>query len=268
LTATKGKARLPGQPKKIFSVVWLRSSLYFVWFLAISVAMHLAALPLLLLPRKAMVWMAQSWSALNLWGLKVFAGLDYEVRGEIPSDGALIAAKHMSMWDTLALYALLHDPVVVLKYELKSIPFYGWCATKADMIFVDRRKHGTALRRMADEATKRIRQGRSLIIFPEGSRRTPGDPPDYKPGVAGIYGQLQTPCVPVALNSGLFWTGPNGFLKRPGRIVVEFLPAIPAGLKRADFMRVLEDRIETCTAKLICEGRQGLSAQALGEKHS
>jgi 1-acyl-sn-glycerol-3-phosphate acyltransferase len=243
-------------------VIWLRSSIYFLWFLLISVAMHLVALPVLLLPRKAMVWMAKSWSALNLWGLKVFAGLSYEVRGEIPKDGALIAAKHMSMWDTLALYALVHDPVVVLKHELKNIPFYGWFAAKADMIFVDRKDRGVALRKMAADAADRIRAGRTLIIFPEGSRKTPGAKPDYKPGVAGIYGQLDISCVPVALNSGLFWTGRGGFLKHRGKVVMEFLAPIPAGLKRAEFMRMLEERIETGTAGLIAEGRRLLAAPA------
>jgi 1-acyl-sn-glycerol-3-phosphate acyltransferase len=242
-------------------MIWFRSSLFFLWFLAISVAMHILALPTLVLPRQAIVFMAQRWSAVNLWGLKILAGLDYEVRGAIPADGVLVASKHMSMWDTLALYMLLRDPVVVLKRELKSIPFYGWFAAKADMIFVDRKGHASALRKMAEEAAVKIRDRRSLIIFPEGTRKAPGDAPDYKPGVAGIYGMAAVPCVPVALNSGLFWTGRGGFLKKRGRIVVEFLPVIPTGLKRAEFMRVLEERIESATARLIREGEALLAGQ-------
>jgi 1-acyl-sn-glycerol-3-phosphate acyltransferase len=235
-------------------VLWLRSALYFVWFVIISVAMHILALPTLILPRKVIVRTAQGWSAALLWGLKYIAGLDYEVRGAIPKNGVLVASKHMSMWDTLALYMLLDDPIVVVKRELKSIPFYGWFVAKADTIFVDRKGHANAFRKMAAHAAKAVGRGRSLIIFPEGSRMKPGAKTDYKSGIAGLYGQLQIPCVPVALNSGLFWTGRSGFLKKRGCIVVEFLPAIPAGLKRAEFMQTLEERIETATARLVNEG--------------
>lgn len=235
-------------------MIWWRSFAYFVWFLLVSVAMHLAALPALILPRKVVVRMAQCWSSLLLWGLKVFTQLDYEVRGSIPKNGLLVASKHMSMWDTLALYALLHDPAVVIKAELQRIPFYGWFATKADMIFVDRKGRGRALRKMSAAADRAVGRGRSLIIFPEGTRRKPGAVPVYKPGIAGLYGHLGVPCVPVALNSGIFWTG---FLKRPGRIVIEFLPSIPPGLPRTAFMQTLQDRIEAATARLVTEGQTG-----------
>lgn len=231
-------------------MTWLRSFLYFLWFLAVSVAMHLAAFPTLLLPRKAVVWMAQNWSRSLLWGLRTFAGLTWQVRGPLPPNGVLVAAKHMSMWDTLALYALLHDPAVVIKAELQRIPFYGWFATKAGMIFVDRKGRARALRKMQAAAARAIGRGRSLIIFPEGTRRKPGEPAAYKSGIAGLYGQLGVPCVPVALNSGLFWTG---FCKRRGTITVEFLPAIPAGLPRGEFMQTLQVRIEQATAALVRE---------------
>lgn len=231
----------------------LRSALYFIWFLSVSLLLHIVALPFLLLPRRAMVTMAQSWSALMIWGLKAFAGLRFEVRGTIPTQPVLIAAKHMSMWDTLALYMLLPDPIVVIKQELKRIPLYGWFATKADMIFVDRRGRASALRQMTAHAARALAIGRSLIIFPEGTRCKPGAPPAYKPGIAGLYGQLGVPCVPVALNSGLFWTGLAGFTKKPGCIVIEFLPAIPPGLERAPFMQALEQEIEGATDRLLAE---------------
>jgi 1-acyl-sn-glycerol-3-phosphate acyltransferase len=230
-----------------------RSVLYFLWFAVISVAIHIAALPALLLPRRLTVWVSQRWSAVLLWGLKAIVNLDYEVRGEIPKGGVLVAAKHMSMWDTMALYLLLNDAVVVVKRELLSIPFYGWYIRRAGVIAIDRSGHASALRQMAAQGRAAIAAGRPIVIFPEGTRKKPGAAPDYKPGVAGLYGQLGVGCVPVALNSGLFW---SGFLKKPGRIVVEFLPAIPAGLKRAEFMRTLEERTETATARLVGEGRE------------
>jgi len=239
-------------------MTFFRSLLFFLWFAVISVAMHVVALPTLILPRRAIVWTSRRWSEAVLWGLKIFARLDFEVRGEIPHEAVLIAAKHMSMWDTVALYLLLYDPAVVVKRELLSIPFYGWYVRKARVIAIDRSAHASALRKMAEAARGAVAERRSIMIFPEGHRMAPGAPPDYKPGVAGLYTQLGVACVPVALNSGLFWTG---FLKKRGRIVIEFLEAIPAGLKRAEFMRQLEGRTEAATAKLVAEGKALLAAE-------
>ncbi len=239
-------------------MTFIRSLLFFLWFAAVSVVLNVGALPALLLPRRATVWAARLWCASTLWGLKAIAGLDFEVRGEVPKQGLLVAVKHMSMWDTLAVYLLLYDPAIVLKRELLNVPFYGWYARKARMIAIDRGAHASALRKMAAQARRAIGDGRSVVIFPEGTRRAPGAAPAYKPGVAGVYGKLDVACVPVALNSGLFWTGPGGFMKKRGRIVISFLPAIPSGLKRAEFMRTLEDRIEGATTALIAEGRRHL----------
>lgn len=230
----------------------LRSILFFAYFCIVSVVMHIAALPTLILPRLAIVRTSQTWSRLVLWGLKVIAGCGYEVRGEIPRGTVLVAAKHMSMWDTIALYLLLDDVCMVVKQELLNIPFYGWYIAKAGVIGIDRSAGAQALRQMAAQAKGAIAQGRPITIFPEGTRKKPGAAPDYKPGVAGLYALLGLPCVPVALNSGQFWTG---FIKRRGTIVIEFLPTIPAGQKRAEFMRELEGRIETSTNKLLEEGR-------------
>jgi 1-acyl-sn-glycerol-3-phosphate acyltransferase len=232
-------------------VTFIRSAIFFVYFVIVSVAMHLGALPTLVMPRRAIVRVSQGWSAVVLWGLKHIAGLTYEVRGEIPRGPVLVAAKHMSMWDTVALFLLLDDTAMVVKRELLAIPFYGWYIKRSGVIAIDRAAAASALRQMAVEAHALAAKGRPIVIFPEGTRKKPGATPDYKPGVAGLYAQLALPCVPVALNSGLFW---SGFRKRPGTIVIEFLPAIPAGLKRAEFMRELQTRIETATDGLLTEG--------------
>jgi 1-acyl-sn-glycerol-3-phosphate acyltransferase len=233
-------------------VTFLRSTIFFLWFALVSATLAILFLPALLLPRKITVWMSRRWSALVFWGLRVIAGVGFEIRGTRPANGVLVAAKHMSMWDTMALYLALDDPAVVLKRGLTFIPFYGWYISKAGSIAIDRKGGAQALRRMAAAGKAVIAQGRSVLIFPEGTRKKIGAAPDYKPGVAGLYGQLGVACVPVALNSGLFWTG---FIKRPGRIVLEFLEPIPPGLRSRDFMKVLEERIETATAALIAEGR-------------
>ena len=236
----------------------LRSAVFFVWFALLSTAMSLLFLPVLILPRKATVWMARRWCALTLCGLRVLAGVGLEVRGERPGNGVLVAAKHMSMWDTMALYLVLDDPAAILKSSLSRIPFFGWFAIKAGSIAIDRDGGASTLRKMAQKTKQVLMQGRSVLIFPEGTRKKVGAPPDYKPGVGGLYGQLDTVCVPVALNSGLYWTGPAGFIKKKGTIVLEFLEPIAPGLRAREFLKLLEERIETATARLVAEGRAAL----------
>jgi 1-acyl-sn-glycerol-3-phosphate acyltransferase len=225
----------------------VRSALFLLWFLAATTLLSLVFLPVLVLPRGATIWLARLWSRATFWGLKIFAGIDWEIRGTPPRGPVLVASKHMSMWDTLALYLALNAPAVVLKRELLRIPFYGWFLWKATAIAIDRKAGARSLRKMAAAARAVLAEGRPILIFPEGTRKKPGAAPDYKPGVAGLYGMLDVPCVPVALNSGLYWTG---FLKRPGTIVLEFLEPIAPGLKRGAFMTLLEKRIESATAAL------------------
>jgi len=239
-------------------VTLLRSAVFFVWFAALSTAMSVLFLPVLILPRKATVWMARRWCSLTLLGLRAIAGLGLEVRGTKPGSGVLVAAKHMSMWDTMALYLLLDDPAVILKRGLLRIPFYGWFAMKAGSIAIDRDGGASTLRKMAQKTREVLAQGRSVLIFPEGTRKKVGAPPDYKPGVAGLYGQLDAACVPVALNSGLYWTGPAGFIKKKGTVVLEFLEPIAPGMRAREFLKLLEERIETATARLVAEGRAAL----------
>jgi 1-acyl-sn-glycerol-3-phosphate acyltransferase len=234
---------------------WLRSALFLVWFVLLSVFVHVCFLPALVLPRRAAVLAARTWCAGTLWGLRAIARLDYEVRGNVPKTAALVASKHMSMWDTIALFYVLGDPVFVLKRELMRIPFYGWYANRVGMIAIDRAAGGVALRNMTKAARRALAQGLGVVIFPEGRRRKPGAAADYKPGIAALYQRLDVPCIPVALNSGLFWTGPGGVLKKRGRIAIQFLAPIAPGMKRQEFMRVVETRIEEATSDLLREGR-------------
>jgi 1-acyl-sn-glycerol-3-phosphate acyltransferase len=231
----------------------LRSALFLLWFAMLSTAMSVLFLPVMILPHGAIVWMSRYWCALTLWGLRFFAGIKFDLRGLPPRRGLLVAAKHMSMWDTLALNLVLGCPVFVLKRELLWVPFFGWYLRKAGMIAIDRSAGASAMRKMVAAARRAVRQNRNVLIFPEGTRKKPGAPPDYKPGVAGLYKQLGTDCVPVALNSGLFW---QGFVKKPGTIVMQFLEPIPAGLERAEFMARLEKQIENATNALMDAARR------------
>lgn len=229
-------------------IIWLRSALFMAWFLIVTTILSILFLPVLILPRGATVWLARLWSRITFWGLKVLVGIHWEIRGTPPKSPVLVASKHMSMWDTMALYLALDQPATVLKRELLYIPFYGWFLWKGTAIAIDRSAGASALRKMSHAAQSVLGEGRPILIFPEGTRKKPGAAPDYKPGVAGLYAMLGVECVPVALNSGVYWTG---FLKRPGTIVLEFLEPIAPGMKRPAFMALLEERIETATNRLL-----------------
>jgi 1-acyl-sn-glycerol-3-phosphate acyltransferase len=157
------------------------------------------------------------------------------------------------MWETLAAHVLMHHPATVMKRQLLWIPGYGWYSRKAKMIVIDRDAGASAIRSMVTDAKARLAEGRPIVIFPEGTRRELGAPPDYKPGVAALYSMLDIPCVPMAHNSSLTWPR-RGFLRKPGKVIVEFLPAIMPGLKRAAFMAELEKRTEDAVARLLKEG--------------
>ena len=210
--------------------------------------------PLLFAPRRWAMWALAIHSRFELWLLKVIVGTTLEVRGQekLPRSGCLVACKHQSAWETFALIPLFRDPALLMKRELFWIPFHGWFSHKFEMIPVDRDKGPAALRRMLREAKARIADGREIIIFPEGTRRAPGAPPDYKTGVILLYDALGVPCVPVALNSGLFWPR-RSLTRRPGTIVVEFLDPIPTGLPKAEFVKRLTEAIETASNRLSAE---------------
>jgi 1-acyl-sn-glycerol-3-phosphate acyltransferase len=229
-----------------------RSLIFYVVFYVNTAVFLIFGSPLLLGPRRwAMAGLAAHAHA-SIWWMRMICGTRVEVRGRenLPEGAAIIASKHQSAWDTFGLIPLTRDPAMIMKQELLSLPLYGWFSRKFEMIPVRRDLGPTALRQMAREAAKRAAQGRDIVIFPEGTRRPPGAPPAYRPGVILLYEALGIPCVPVALNSGYFWPR-HSIMRRPGTIVVEFLPAIPPGLPRTEFMTLLQDRIETATARLF-----------------
>ena len=222
----------------------------FLFFLGGSLFL-VALLPGLLLPRRSIRYFPSIWHGYVLWVLRLTCGITHEIRGRenLPAGPSLVAVKHQSAWDTMILPIVLGDAAYVLKQQLLWIPIYGWYLRKLDNLPVDRAGGASALRVMVEAGKRIIAQGRSIVIFPEGTRTVPGERRPYHPGIAALYTQLDVPVVPVALNSGLFW-GRRAFLKRPGRIVLEFLPPIAPGLPRKVFMRELESRIETASERL------------------
>ena len=232
----------------------MRAFLFNVLFYVTTVLFLGLGSPLLLGPRSWAMWALALHARTELWLLKTTVGPELEVRGKekLPKGACLVASKHQSAWETFALIPLFRDPAYLMKRELFWIPFHGWFSYKFKMIPVDRDKGSAALRRMLAEAKTRAAAGREIIIFPEGTRRAPGALPDYKTGVFLLYEALGIPCVPVALNSGLFW--PRRSLKRyPGTIIVEFLDPIPPGLSKREFLPRLQATIETASNRLIAE---------------
>jgi 1-acyl-sn-glycerol-3-phosphate acyltransferase len=233
-----------------------RSLLFNVLFYVTTTLFVVIGSPLLFAPRRWAMAALAVHGRFEIWLLEVIAGTRLEVRGQdkLPKGACLVASKHQSAWETFALIPLFRDPAMLMKRELFWIPFHGWFSKKFEMIPVDRDKGPTALRRMLREAKKRVADGREIIIFPEGTRRPPGAPPDYKTGVILLYEALGIPCVPVALNSGLFWPR-RSILRKPGTIVVEFLDPIPPGLPKAEFLTRLTGAIETASAHLLAEAK-------------
>jgi 1-acyl-sn-glycerol-3-phosphate acyltransferase len=235
-----------------------RSIVYVVYLYLTMALLGLGFLPgVILIGRPAAACAAHLWALAALAGLRLICGTRAEVRGleHLSSGPILIASKHQAMWETLFFMKLFTDPAIVLKKELLALPIYGWYARKLEMIAVDRDQGAGAIKALARQADKALADNRPIIIFPEGTRQPPGAPPDYKPGIALLYQRLGLPCVPAALNSGLYWAG-QGIVRRPGKIVIEFLEPIPAGLDRKSFMAELESRIETASNRLLAEASQ------------
>ena len=238
-------------------MIVLRSLAFNVLFYANTVVHLIAGLPTFFMPYRAIIEVAKSWGRTNIWLLRVVAGVGCDIRGleKIPPGAVIVAAKHQSAWETFALLPMFDNPFFIMKRELQWIPIFGWLTIKGRMVAVNRGAGSAALADMAERARVELAAKRQLIIFPEGTRRPPGAEPRYKYGVAHLYAAEGVPCVPVALNSGLFWPR-RSILRHPGTVVVEILDPIPPGLGKDEFFKRLQTTMETATARLLDEGRR------------
>jgi len=244
--------------------VLARSIAFSILFFLALVAYCIVAIPTLAMPRHGILKVARWWSQTNLWLLEKVCGLRCQFRGveKIPQGPLLVASKHQSAWETFALVTQFPDPAFIAKRELFWLPFFGWYLWRAEMISVDRSAGAQALRTLNVDARAALAEGRQILIFPEGTRRPAGAEPRYKYGVAHLYEETQAVCLPVALNSGLYWPR-RSLLRMPGTIIVEFLDPIPPGLDRETFLFKLRDSIEDATARLVAQGRRELKAKGV-----
>jgi 1-acyl-sn-glycerol-3-phosphate acyltransferase len=243
----------------------LRSLVYNIVFYLNLAFWLLVTIPTYVLPPEYMVAVARCWGHTSIWLMKVICGTHVEIKGidNIPPGGIIFAGKHQSTWETFALLTIIQRPVFILKRELTWIPFFGWCLIKTRMIPVDRGSRNKVLHRAAQRAKVEVcENSRQLIIFPEGTRRAPGAGPAYKFGVAYMYGELGVPCVPMALNAGLFWPR-RQFIRRPGTIRMEILHPIPPGLDRQVFNTLLQEKIEEASNRLLAIGQAELRDRGL-----
>ncbi|QEH80618.1 1-acyl-sn-glycerol-3-phosphate acyltransferase [Sphingomonas sp. C8-2] len=211
----------------------LRSTLFAILFYAGTVVAVLTAFLIVPFGDAPLRRHALRWARFHRWCARWILGIRSSVEGVVPPGPHLYAAKHQSMFETLELLLIVGDPAAVLKRELADIPLFGQIARREGVIPVDRAGSAKALRRMMRAAAAARDSGRSILIFPEGTRVAPGEQPPLQPGFAGLYKALDLPVVPVALDSGRLWPR-NSFLKRPGIITIRLGDPVPAGLPRAE----------------------------------
>lgn len=234
----------------------IRSILFVIWLYGSMVVVGLAMLPWVAADERN-VWVAlRSWTRAILWGLRWIVGARVKFEGleNLPQGGALIACKHEAMLDTVVPSLFLKEPVFIYKRELANTPILGLYLSR-NQLAVDRGGYATALKSMVRGARDAVSKGRQVLIFPEGTRQEVDAPPDYKSGIAAMYRDLNIPVTPIALNTGLIWK-PKGIMRSPGTVTFKILPPIPPGLSREDFMRELENKIETESQALLPPNRR------------
>ena len=245
-------------------MIFIRSILFNVMFYLNLMFWMVVAIPTFLMSYRMVMQVAKLWGRTSLFWLRVICGIKAEFRGleKIPPGALIVAAKHQSAWETFALLWLFHDPAFILKRELRWIPLFGWFTWKGRMVPVDRGAGSQGLAAMNERARQELACGRQIIIFPEGTRRPVGAEPKYKFGIVHLYAGVNVPCLPIALNSGLFWPR-RTFLRVPGTVVVEILDPIPPGLGKEAFLARLQHDLETATTRLIAEGRREIERNSV-----
>ncbi|WP_342250282.1 lysophospholipid acyltransferase family protein [Sphingomonas sp. OTU376] len=210
----------------------LRTLIFSIFFYGLSILLVLLVPLVALLGGDALRTYAMAWVALMTWSARWILGIRVKIEGEIPKGPVLFAGKHESLFEALELSRLLGSPATVMKRELAQIPLWGWAARRYGVIIVNRTANAAALRSMMKDAKAALAQGRSVLIFPEGTRVKPGEAPELRSGFAGLYRMLELPVVPIAVKSGHVW--PKHGIKKPGVITFRFLDPIAPGLPRAE----------------------------------
>lgn len=222
-----------------------RSLLFLIIFYPGTLLISIGGIPFALAGRDRMRRYTMGWVAFHGWCERWLLGIRTRIEGPVPAGPVLVAAKHQSLLDPPALVRILNGPAVVMKEQLERVPIWGWLAKSYGNISIDRSAGASALRRMVREAAQAPREGRSVLIFPEGTRVHLGEQPPLQPGFAGLYRALGLPVVPVALDTGRVWPR-RGWIRRSGTATYLFGEPLPPGLPRDE----LERRIHAAINRL------------------
>ncbi|MDS9466263.1 lysophospholipid acyltransferase family protein [Paracoccus sp. MBLB3053] len=253
----------PYEPRPASILDWLRTGVFYIYAVLITSVIGLIGLPGTWIDASNAKRTGSRWLRFMLGGARVIAGIRVEFRGTLPAGDALIAAKHQSFLDILAIASACPDRAFVMKREVMRVPIMGWFARKVGCIPIDRARGKDAMRQIISE----VESARStpdglgqLIFYPEGTRTKPGTTVPYKPGVAIIQRATGLPVIPVAVNCGMFWPK-RGYPIRRGTCVVEFLPGMAAGKSSDEVLRELAQQIEGASTRLfqLAGGKESLA---------
>lgn len=235
----------------------LRALLFNSLFFGGTAILCFFMLPLLLLGQKGGQISGRLWCGWVQFLLRNLVGMYPRIRGQknLPEKGCILVAKHQSAWETLTFHTLLPDPAYVLKKELLNIPMVGTFLKRSGQVAVDRSGGAAALKDMVKGVGKALERDAQVIIFPEGTRTPPSSDRPYHPGIYALYKAFpDTPMIPVAINSGMFW-GKHSFMKYGGEVTLEYMEPMESGLDRKTFMREMKTRIDTRTRELETEAQ-------------
>ncbi|MFW2543410.1 lysophospholipid acyltransferase family protein [Primorskyibacter sp. 2E107] len=238
---------------------WLRSWIFLIQMYLMMAVIGILFFPFAIFSRGAARLACRVYAKWVRWSASWMVGLRSEIRGVVPTDEVVVAAKHQSFFDIIMIFSAVPAGKFIMKRELLWTPFIGLYAWRIGCVPVDRGKRAQAITRMKRDVEKGNVDPGQLIIYPQGTRVAPGKHIPYKVGAAVLYKQLKQPCVPAATNVGVFWPR-TGVYRKPGLAVVEFLPAIPPGVDQGTFVRRLEQEVETASNALMREA--GFDADA------
>jgi 1-acyl-sn-glycerol-3-phosphate acyltransferase len=236
-------------------MILIRSIIFNALFYINLIAMMIIFTPYYFVVSREKAWFVPKlWARINHWLLDKIIGCKYKIDGleHIKHEACIIAPKHQSFWDAYAFVPFIPDAIYILKRELMWIPLFGWYVGKMKMIPVHRGSRSVALKSIIRGAAPGIAENRQIMIYPEGTRRAPGDVPSYKFGIAYLYTELKLPVIPIAHVAGLYWPR-RKFLRYPGTIKCRVLPAIQPGLSSSDFLKELERVTEAACDELLIE---------------
>ena len=231
------------------ALIFVRSRLFDLMMYSTMLVMGIVLAPAAIWSRDGAYWAMKLYCRITLWLLRVICGLDYELRGSVPTGNVIVASKHQSFMDILIHFRHLDRARFIMKKELRWAPILGLYAMRIGSTAVARGKRGAAVKDMVRDVEKQNAVPGQLVIYPQGTRTLPGQQLRYKVGTGVLYQRMGEICVPAATNVGVFW-GRRKWLRRPGIAVVEYLEPIPTGRELEPFMELLEDRIEAASDKL------------------